>query len=409
MSIVQPIYTGGSYNIIQTVYKLSRFSGLGDSLEDTASNIAQQLGPIIDAALTSNSQQLGVWTRVWGPCVYQTDTDCSGKGRVSKVADNVMYAVHNAQSDCYVVAIAGTNGNSDTSHNWYDTDCLDNSVTNTVAFPVGITPTNSTSPSQFNVGNVSQGAARGTTNLLNMLDSKTNQSLQTFLGEKASYQSTLIFAGHSLGGSLCPTLARWLYQSIFDVKRWAALYVLPTAAPSTGDQGFVSAFTALFPPTAISGIANYGYWNQVIWNQYDVVPHGWTNLMNVQPYNVQNDVVWDYVENKSCQTLYGPLSGFLGLDANLVYGAINQKYQLLPSPNPYVRLPSQKFTPSPLPPHPGDFNDFLTTVGEQHLNAYDSFFGVSPNVAKLKVSLMPSVPGDAAATEERSAPVRSTA
>ncbi|WP_153882688.1 hypothetical protein [Myxococcus sp. AB025B] len=41
MKVVQPINPGGSYNIIQTVYRLSRFSGLGDQLEDTASNIAR--------------------------------------------------------------------------------------------------------------------------------------------------------------------------------------------------------------------------------------------------------------------------------------------------------------------------------------------------------------------------------
>ncbi|MCP3098647.1 hypothetical protein LZ198_07130 [Myxococcus sp. K15C18031901] len=399
---MQPIYAGGSYSIIQTVYQLSRFSGLGSNLEDTASNIAQQLGPILDDALTKNAQQLGTWTRVWGPCVYQADKDCTGQSRVSKVADNVMYAAYNAQADCYVVAVAGTNGNSDTKHNWYDTDCLDNNVTNTVGFPMGITPTQSTNPSQSNVGNVSAGAALGTTNLLNMVDPRTSQSLQAFLGTKESSSATLIFTGHSLGGSLCPTLARWLYQSIFDVMKWRALYVLPTAAPTTGDAGFVKAFSALFPQTMINGIANYGFWNQVIWNQYDVVPHGWTNLMNVQPDTVQNDVVWDYVKDQSCQTLYGPLTGYKGLDANLVYGAIQQNYQLLPDPNPYVRLPSQMFTPSPLPAQPSNFLDFMKTVGEQHTTAYDSFFGVSPTAAKSKVSLMSASPEAAAPQAVRS-------
>ncbi|GEN12028.1 Lipase (class 3) [Myxococcus fulvus] len=407
MKVVQPINPGGSYNIIQTVYRLSRFSGLGDGIEDTASNIALKLGPIIDGALTQNAQQLGTWTRVWGPCVYQTDKDCSGKGRVSKVADNVMYVAYNKQADCYVVAIAGTNGNQDTAHNWYDTDCLDNNVSVTVPYPMGITPTNSTNPSRSNIGNVSQGAAWGTTNLLNMLDPGTNQSLQSFLGTKESSTSTLVFTGHSLGGSLCPTLARWLYPSIFDIKRWSDVFVLPTAAPTTGDQGFVNYFGGLFVPTYITGIPNYGYWNQVITNVYDVVPHGWTNLMNVQPPSVQNDVVWDYVKNTSIQTLYGPLSGPFGLDANLAYGTIHPLYERVPTPNPYVRLPSQFFMPSPLPAPPSDFADFMTTVGQQHIDAYDAFFGVPATVARPKVSLLSASPG--AGTKEGSAPTRNIA
>jgi hypothetical protein len=32
---------------------------------------------------------------------------------------------------------------------------------------------------------------------------------------------------------------------------------------------------------------------ELIWNEYDVVPHAWTNIMNVQPYEAQNDILWD--------------------------------------------------------------------------------------------------------------------
>ncbi|NVJ14902.1 lipase family protein [Myxococcus sp. AM010] len=408
MKVTNPIYAGGSYDIIQTVFKLSRFSSLGESLEGSASDIQQQLGPAIDDALTKHSDQLGVWTRVWGPCVFQADKDCSGKSRVSKVADQVMYVAYNASANCYVVAVAGTNGNKDVDHNWYGTDCLDNNVTVTVGFPLGINPANGENPDTRTVGYISQGAAWGTTNLLNLQDPKTQKTIQSFLKDNESSQATLIFAGHSLGGSLSPTLALWLYPDIFAASRWGALYVLPTAAPSTGDQGFVNVFSAIFPPTGIRGITKYGFWNQVIWNQYDVVPHGWTNLMNIQPFNVPNDVVWDYVKDQSCQTLYGPLGGLFGLDANLVYGAINAKYELLPNPNPYVRLPSQMFTPSPLPAKPSTFLDFLNTVGQQHIDAYDSFFGVSSTGTKLKVSLMTPAPGDAATTQAQAAASRST-
>ncbi|WP_342373752.1 hypothetical protein NVS55_20115 [Myxococcus stipitatus] len=405
MKVVQPLDTGGSFNNIQTAYQLSRFSGLGDNLTGTASSIAQKLGPIIDDALTKNIPSLGVWVRMWGPCVYQASTDCSGKGRTSDVADNVMYVAHNSQANCFFVGIAGTNGNSDLKHNWYDTDCLDNNVSTLVPFPSGITPTNSTRSGGPSAGNVSLGAAMGTTNLLNMQDPQSGRSLQSMLSLVQNSSATLIIAGHSLGGSLCPTLARWLFTGFNDLQPWKAVYVLPTAAPSTGDQGFVDGFSQVFPATSIAGVSPYGYWNQVIWNEYDVVPHGWTNLMNVQPYTPQNDVVWDYIKNKSIQTLYGPLSGLWGVDANLTYDAIHPKYLLPPSPNPYVRLPAQMFTPSPLPPQPSTFADFMNIVGTQHINAYDTYFGVPATVAQTKVSLMSPGPD----AKERPADMRSTA
>ena len=85
MNIANPIYPGGTYDIIQTVFKLSRLSSLGADLEGSASDIQLQLGPKLDDALTKYSDQLGVWTRVWGPCVFQADQDCSGHGSTDRI------------------------------------------------------------------------------------------------------------------------------------------------------------------------------------------------------------------------------------------------------------------------------------------------------------------------------------
>ncbi|QDE71157.1 hypothetical protein BHS09_31615 [Myxococcus xanthus] len=65
------------------------------------------------------------------------------------------------------------------------------------------------------------------------------------------------------------------------------------------------------------------------------------------------------------------------------------------------------FTPSPLPAKPSTFLDFMNTVGQQHIDAYDSFFGVSPTGTKLKVSLVTPAPGAAAVTRADTAASRS--
>ncbi|WP_394824964.1 lipase family protein [Pendulispora albinea] len=378
---IQAINPGGSYNIIQTVYQLSRFSNLGDGLTGSASDIQTQLAKLIDGKLSANSQQLGTWTRVWGPCVYQ---DAASN---SNVADNVLYVAYNTQANCYVVAIAGTNGNSN-----YDAKTLDDNVSTLIAFPFGITPTNSTMPpGAISRGNVSQGAALGTTNLLNLQD--TTGSVQSFLNAKASSNATLIFTGHSLGGSLSPTLAYWLYPTAFDTARWGhQVFVLPTAAPATGDQGFVNGFKAIFPPKALSGIANYGFFNQVIWNKFDVVPHSWTNLEKVLPYNAENDVIWKG-DDGSFQTLYGEIDDAFA--ATAIYLFVQSKYNLIPTPNPYVRLPAQMFIPSQPPPPVTDLNSFNNAMAQEHLQAYDSFFGVPSNEKKMKTIV--STPQAAAA------------
>jgi len=122
---------------------------------------------------------IGNWSLVWGPVVWQ---DASIN---STVADNVMMAAQNSDTNDIVVAIAGTNPNSA-----FDRGTEDLDVGTTVTF-------------DSNSGSwISQGASDGITNLEGMTDG--GNSLVDYLNGISPTNANLIFAGHSLGGALAP-------------------------------------------------------------------------------------------------------------------------------------------------------------------------------------------------------------
>lgn len=376
MASVSNINTGGSYDIIQTVFTLSMLSNSANSVRHrSAEEIQKKLAADIEAGLKNDVTQIGSWTTVWGPVVFQNAN--------SGVSDNAMYAAYNATAKCYVVAVAATN-----MHSTYDINNLDLNVSSMTAFPLGITPQYSTQPATTNVGNVSAGAALGITNLLNMQDPSTKQSLQTYLNSINDADAILIFTGHSLGGSLSPTLAAWLYPSI--PASWSAIYVVPTAGPSTGDQGFCTNFSTVFPAYTIDGVnPAYGVFNQIIWNKFDCVPHAWTNIMNATPYEPENDIVWDAkIENGvvvRCNSIYHELTKINDTAAK-VYAKIDSAYELAKGQD-YIKSSNLMFIPPSLPPHIYSLDEFELQVGKQHTTEYSAFFGVSTGKGEEQIGV----------------------
>ncbi|PTL76540.1 hypothetical protein [Vitiosangium sp. GDMCC 1.1324] len=377
MKSVPSVSPGGSYDIVQTVFNLSILSNAANSVTgQTATQLQALLSQRINAAFQKDVGDIGPWEIVWGPAVFEYND--------SGTVDNALYVARNTAIDYYVVGVAATNG---TSH--YDIYTLDLNVKKTVAFPSGITPTGCPPPSGSSAGNVSLGTALGITNLLQLTDSSQagSPNLQTFLAGAASSGATLVFTGHSLGGALSPALALWLYPQP-TASPWKAVYVLPTAGPSPGDAGFRAGFAEAFQQLSITGVnPSYGFWNTLIWNEFDAVPHAWTNIMKVQPTTTPNDILWGSLLD---QSLYGPLS-------KAAQGGVVPLVEYLYSlPGmTYARLPDTMFSSGYSPAEVPNLSAFEQTVLTQHIQAYGTFFGVPINrdiASGIGISLLKPVP-----------------
>lgn len=399
------VNAGGSLDIIQTTFKLSAISNAATWNNGNATQLQSDLLALVEENLGANSplkSYIGSWDLVWGPCVFQNvgSTD----------ADNAMYVAYNADIDYYVVAIAATNIQS--LYDW-ETEDFNVGLANRVAFPNGISAPNCVNPSSAtNVGLVSLGTATGVTHLLSMSPPSENvpgygQNLQQFLKSKESTSATLVFTGHSLGGALSPTLAFWLYpQGSNNGQPWANVFVLPTAGATPGDLDFATAFNTAFPQTAVTGTNattyDYAYWNTVIWNQYDTVPHAWCNLSWASPGQAPGNVIWDLVLGttilnttyvKSCTCLYGPLSGLALQEIPFLIGKANQAAGNVITndvvSSSYAHLQNQMLpAPQPSPPPGGvsTIQQFLNYLGQQHMTEYATLFDVPPDPFNANVN-----------------------
>jgi hypothetical protein len=241
----------GTYTQSQTTFFLSMLSNLAITQKGTADTIEAFLAGRIDAHLQASVADIGVWTRAWGPAVFQAP--------LSDVADNVIYVAQSAATPPqYVLAIAGTNYNS-----IFDVLIEDFFVGSQVAWAYGRPPAG-TSPK------ISAGTFTGLTLLQFMTPGPgmpgAGQKVADFLATATSRPIDVVTAGHSLGGALAPALALWLLntQAIWDPQGRATIYCEPSAGPTSGNADF-----AIYYDQAL------GSRTTRIVNSLDMVPHAW--------------------------------------------------------------------------------------------------------------------------------------
>ncbi|HZH75384.1 MAG TPA: hypothetical protein VEY88_05080 [Archangium sp.] len=356
-----------SLNLCQQAFVLSHESNnLGDKQQTgRPSALANQLRTHLNDFLGNSDTQnaMGNWALAWGPVVFAKDPSDTS------TPDNVMYVAANADQSVYVVAIAGTDFQSH-----YDVATEDNNTLLPVswkkAFPslgkYGVPSDIKPTPQ------ISVGTAAGVNALLSMNDPDTHQSLVTFLGSLGAKSSkTLIFTGHSLGGALSPTLALALFNPVggqLSTANWGHVYVLPTAGPTPGNQGFATFFKQVFPPVSMNLEKPYYAWNQNIWNSLDAVPHAWhTSLL---------EKILDLYQPKWPLLIPPPLllaqvEGAIVI-SNL-FGFLAGPYALLPN----IMVPGTLTTPAVT-----DTASFMHQVGYQHIDAYNQLFEVDQVISK---------------------------
>jgi Lipase (class 3) len=245
-----PAKNGYSTAEAQLLITLSGFAYMdSDPLPDES--VEQQTARMrrdIDAALAASSYPS--WHVVWGP-------------GLSGDRANMLYAAGDSNSDRIAVAVRGT----DWSFwlNWVE-DLA--SVLPLVPFTYVLPAVHDGTPLIAVGTNI--GLQLLITTQASTLDGQT-MDLATFL-RQAGAQARVFVTGHSLGGCLASVLAPALAYQLGNADN---ITVYTFAAPSAGNQDFVSYFDRLFS-TATGAPTAYR-----VYNNLDIVPASWASLPRI--------------------------------------------------------------------------------------------------------------------------------
>ncbi|HJQ37425.1 MAG TPA: hypothetical protein VKB93_09820 [Thermoanaerobaculia bacterium] len=251
-----------AYTLQQKTFVFSMISNAAAQLTNaTVADLEAAVTKRFDSVTSENTKYLGTgWTLGWGPVVVSEND--------SKVADNTAFVAKGSEggNPVYIVAIAGTNAVSA-----FDIQTEDLDVHTRVPF-----------------GSTKAKISQGTQDGVNILEQLTSNgaTLQQYLNSVAAKNATLVFTGHSLGGALSPTLALDLaVNQGFDLTKWSAVYVYPSAGPTPGDKAFATLFSKTFPK---AGSTATSAWNQNVVNSIDVVPRAWNELNTIHDIYTPN-------------------------------------------------------------------------------------------------------------------------
>lgn len=267
----------------------------------------------------------GEWTAIWVG--------------LTKDRANLAYIAKNTLEPLYALSLRGTVAKS-------VIDILeDMDVGTVVPFTYGGTPPGGT------VGNISLGAMAAFQAIV-----KDTGLMEALNGLPA--QSLLCVTGHSLGGALATTISLYLATGVTGFSR-ENIYPFTFAAPTAGDGIFASWFDTQLP------------WAQCFYNQYDVVPSAWSNLVG--------GVEQEPPAPEAAEYFYPNNSGAeLGvLVRNLVQGiAQRTKGNVYVQPSRQQALNDDFSTTDPGYPTLTSLDDWEAEAGYQHANnTYLSLLG----------------------------------
>ncbi len=235
--------TTPQYSADQITFCHAALSNLSSMQNGTPQQIQQIVKNQLNSVYTNTNIQLliGNWKVVWGPSVLTYN----GKDL------NDMYIAYCADTNQYVVAISGTNSKS--AVDWITEDF---EVLSTVTWPY---------LPEHSIINpcISKATSNGLNALINLKDSETGDTAATYLGKNKA--TNIIVSGHSLGGALSPTYALYLADTLsqWSQEENVQISVMALAGATPGDAAFSNYYTSRLGATT----------NRV-WNQFDVVPHG---------------------------------------------------------------------------------------------------------------------------------------
>ncbi|HSU16115.1 lipase family protein [Longimicrobium sp.] len=211
------------------------------------------------------------WQVVWGPAELVDDFG---------VSYSRAYIAHRSTLDEYTVVIRGTNPDS-----WETWSLQDFDVGTTVPF-------NQLAPHAPSDALISTGTYNGMTDILSLADPVTGQSIAEYLAQ--ADPTFLYVTGHSLGGTLTPTLYAYLNDVLYGGGYGHNMALFSFAGLTPGDAGFNTYFNGLGNP-------------EFPWryhNTLDIAPFCWWSPGDVQNIYAPWDLSWGWPEDEFMTNLF---------------------------------------------------------------------------------------------------------
>lgn len=330
-----------TYDLKQQVFCVSMLSNFPSPILGMECDIATQATHDVMDTLQEEGliELVGEWEVAWGISVFQLATEGNN------VSDNAMYVAKSKSGPTrYIIGVAGTNPKS-----WYAWLIEDFFVSKVVPWPydspAGLSP------------HIAAGTAAGLKHLQEMTPCEglpgAGQTLLEFLTQAITAEPDgspveVITSGHSLGGTLSPTLALWLenIKPEWDPENKSTIITYPAAGATAGDIDFATYSDNTLGERCIR-----------IWNQLDIFPHVWNvEQINQIPGIYEPDIETSpYIER---------LADLAVLNTN---GHPYQQIKVDDAPLPGTYIPQDSH---------GPFLDFLNQAFYQHFYNYFNLLGV---------------------------------